>query len=261
MSKLLKSLVVVALLTGMLASCKGELKETYVVTSLKNAASGSVVSAGGKFCFDAPNVIGAYGNVALVREGRSIEFFVGDGIEGKLKGVEGKKIAIYARKYFSPYVHFMVDFMTAGSDTIQIGEVAARLAALRPAGQFTVPDDYIKISQDKLTPNRMTLKEIEEKKFQVAGAKVGFMQTTDETGAPVGRFTVNLKNVKFIINETSDGVLAILKAIQNEDGVFDGGLQYGTIPASRAEREKLGVGGEVKVGYFMYGGNVILLTI
>jgi len=261
MSKLLKSLVVVAIVAGMLVSCKGQLKETYVVTSIKNAANGTVISAGGKYCFEAPNVIGAYGNVALVREGHSIEFFVGDGIEGKLKGVEGKSFAVYARKYFSPYVHFMVDYMVAGTDTIQVGEVAAKLAALRPAGQFTPPEEYIKVAYDKLTPNRMTLKEIEEKKFQVAGAKVGFMQTTDDTGAPVGRFTINLKNVKFFVDEANEGALAILKAMQNENGAFEGGLQYGTIPTSRAERERLGVGGDVKIGYFMYGGNAVVLSI
>lgn len=261
MSKLLKSLVVVAILAGMLASCKGQLKETYVVTSIRNAANGTVVSAGGKFCFEAPNVIGAVGSIALVREGHAIEFFVGEGIEGKLKDVEGKSFAVYARKYFTPYVHFMVDYIVAGTDTIQVGEVAAQLAALRPAGQFSPPEEYIKVAYDKLTPNRMTLKEIEEKKFQVEGAKVGSMQTTDETGASVSKFTINLKSVKFVVDETNDGALAILKAIQNENGVFDGGLQYGTIPASRAERERLGIGGDVKIGYFMYGGNAVVLAM
>jgi hypothetical protein len=261
MSKLLKSLVVVALLVGILASCHGQLKETYVVTSIRNAANGTVVSAGGKYCFDSPNVIGAFGNVALIREGHAIDFFIGDNIEAKLKNVEGKKYALYVRKYFSPYVHFIIDFMTAGTDTIQVGEVAAKLPALRPMRDFTPPDDYIKIAYDKLTASRLTLKEIQEKKFQVAGAKVGFMQTTDESGASVGKFTINLKNVKFFVNETNDGVLAILKAMQNEDSNFDGGLQYGTIPASRSEREKLGIGGDVKIGYFMYGGNVVVLAM
>ena len=39
MSKLHKSLVVAILLTGVLAGCGGKIEETYVLTSLKNAAS------------------------------------------------------------------------------------------------------------------------------------------------------------------------------------------------------------------------------
>ena len=106
MSKLHKSLVVAILLTGVLAGCDGNVEETYVLTSLKNAAAGDVVSIGFKYSFDSPNVIGAANNVALVREGNRIEFFIGDGLEAKLKGVEGKQFTDGDPQVFHPVHSF-----------------------------------------------------------------------------------------------------------------------------------------------------------
>jgi hypothetical protein len=263
MSKLYKSLVVAALLTSVLAGCRGKVEETYVLTSLKNAASGNVVSVGFKYSFDSPTVIGVARNVALVREGNQIEFFVGDGLEAKMQGVEGKKFTIAARKYFSPYIHFIVDYMVAGSDTIQVGEPSGvKLPLLRAAAQFTAPDEYESIDLAKITPALPTLNDIKDKKFQVDNAKITHDEIP-EGGATVPYYVINLKNVRFFVDEPNDAMVAVLSAIAKEGKVFKGGVQYMSTPTSlsRDFRERLKAGGKVRVGYIVYGGNAVTIQL
>jgi len=263
MSKLYKSLVVAVLLTGILAGCRGKLEETYVLTSLKNAARGDVVSIGFKYSFDSPNVIGVANNVALVREGNEIEFFVGDGLEAKMQGVEGKKFTMATRKYFSPYIHFVVDYVVAGSDTIQVGEPSGvKLPLLRPMAQFTAPDDYESIDINKITPALPTLNDIKDKKFKVDTAKITHDQIA-EGGTPTWYYSINLKNVRFFVEETNDAMLAVMSAMVKEGKPFQGGMEYTSTPTSlsRDFRERLKAGGKVRIGYIMYGGNAITIQL
>jgi hypothetical protein len=263
MSKLHKSLVVAILLTGILASCHGKVEETYVLTSLKNATNGTVLSVGFKYSFDSPNVIGVANNVALVREGNEIEFFVGDGLEAKMKGVEGKKFTMATRKYFSPYIHYVVDYVVAGSDTVQVGEPAGvKLPLLRPAAQFSAPEDYESIDLNKITPALPALNEIKEKKFKVDNAMITHDQIP-EGGTSTWYYSINLKNVRFFVDETNDAALAVLGAMMNEGRLFEGGIQYTSTPTSlsRDFREKLKAGGKIKIGYIMYGGNSVTFAM
>ena len=258
MSKLHKSLVVAILLIGVLASCKGKVEETYVLTSLKNAATGDVVSIGFKYSFDSPNVISAANNVALVREGNRIEFFIGDGLEAKLKGVEGKQFAMATRKYFTPYIHFVVDYLMSGSDTIMVGEPSGvKLPLLRPEAQFTAPEDYIVVDLNKLTSSALTLKEIADKKFKVENAKI----ITEQVGTE-SKLVLKLKNVGFTVEETNDAMSAVMKALVKENKPFNGGVMYGAVPrGDRATRERLNIGGDVKIGYILFGGNAVMIQI
>lgn len=258
MSKLYKSLVVAILITGVFAGCKGNVEETYVLTSLKGAASGDVVSIGFKYSFDSPTVIGVANNVALVREGNQIEFFIGDGLEAKMQGVAGKQFTVATRKYFTPYIHFVVDYVMAGSDTIMVGEPSGvKLPLLRPAAQFTAPEEYVAVELNKLTSSALTLKDIEEKKFKVENGKITMEQIGDAQ-----KLVLRLKNVGFTVEEPNDAMLAVMKAIMTENKPFDGGVQYGTVPRSdRATRERLNIGGDVKIGYILYGGNAITISM
>jgi hypothetical protein len=260
MSKLHKSLVVAILLTGVLASCKGNVDETYVLTSLKNAAAGDVVSIGFKYSFDSPNVIGAANNVALVREGNRIEFFIGDGLEAKLKGVEGKQFTAATRKYFTPYIHFVVDYLISGSDTIMVGEPSGvKLPLLRPEAQFVAPEEYVVVELNKITSSALTLKDITDKKFKVENAKIVSEQIGTES-----KLVMKLKNVGFTIEEPNDAMLAVLKAVMNESKPFNGGVSYGSVVRSesaRTMREKMNIGGEVKIGYILFGGNAIMIQM
>jgi len=216
------------------------------------------VSIGFKYSFDSPNVIGASNNVALVREGNRIEFFIGDGLEAKLKGVEGKQFALATRKYFTPYIHFVVDYVTAGSDTITVGEPSGvKLPLLRPEAQFVAPEEYVTVELNKLTSSALTLKEIADKKFKVEGAKL----VSEQIGAE-SALVLKLKNVGFTIVEDNDAMRAVLKAIIGENKPFNGGVAYGSVPrGDRAMREKLNIGGDVKVGYILYGGNSIMIQM
>lgn len=258
MSKLYKSLVVAVLITGVFAGCKGNVEETYVLTSLKGASSGDVVSIGFKYSFDSPNVIGVANNVALVREGNRIEFFIGDGLEAKMQGVAGKQFTVATRKYFTPYIHFVVDYVTSGSDTIMVGEPSgAKLPLLRPESVFTAPEEYVAVELNKLTSSALTLKDIEEKKFKVENGKIVMEPVGDAQ-----KLVLRLKNVGFTIEETNDAMLAVMRAIMTEGKPFNGGVSYGTVPRSdRATRERLNIGGDVKVGYILYGGNAITIAM
>ena len=263
MSKLCKSFLVAILLTGILASCHGKVEETYVLTSLKNAVNGTVVSIGAKYSFDSPNIIGIANNVALVREGNEIEFFVGDGLEAKMKGVEGAKFTVATRKYFTPYTHFVVDYVMTGSDTIQVGEPSGvKLPLLRPLALFTAPEEYEAIDVNKITPALPNLNDIRDKKFKVANAKITHDEIP-EGGVSTWYYSINLKNVRFFVDETNDAVFAVLDAMMKEGKMFEGGVQYVSTPTSlsRDFREKLKSGGKIKIGYIMYGANAVTFAM
>ncbi len=258
MSKLFKFLAVAVLLSGVLAGCGGKLDDTYVATTLNEAARGEIVSPNFKYSFDTPSIIGAAKNVALVREGNIIEFFVGDGLADKTGQLEGKKFVVYARKYFTPYIHFMVDFIISGADTIQVGEVGVQLPNTRPAAQFTPPDEYEAIDTAKLTSSLGDLRDIADKKFKVDGAGVSWNQVGDSWA-----YSIGLKSVNFFVDETNDAMLAVLSAIAKEGKTFSGGVHYISTPTDlpREYRERYRSGGNVKIGYILYGGNALLISM
>lgn len=259
MSKLYKSLVVLFVLSGILASCGGKLEDTYVLATLKQACGNDLVSVGFKYSFDSPSFIGAAKSIALVREGNQIEFFIGQDIQDKVKDLQGKKYTVAARKYFTPYIHFVVDYIMVGADTIQVGDPSeVKLPNLRPMAGFTAPEEYETLDLGKITPNLATLNDIKDKKFKVAGAKITLEQVP-ESGATVPYYSVNLRNVRFFVDEQSDAMLAILDAIMNEGKTFEGGVSYETNPTSLSKdyRERFRSGGKVKIGYMVFGGNSV----
>lgn len=258
MSKLLKFLAVAVIFSSLFAGCGGGLEDTYLQTTLKDAARGDAVSLGLKYSFDTPKIIGAAKNAALVREDNVIEFFIGDGLADKAKQVEGKKYTVLARKYFTPYIHFMVDAIVADGDTIAVGETAVKLPNTRPEAQFTPSDEYEGLDTGKLSPSLATLNDIKDKKFKVDEARITWDQI------PEGwTYSLNFRNVRFFVDETNDAMLAILDASMKEGKAFKGGVQYVSDPTSmpRDYRERLRSGGKVKIGYVIYGGNALILSM
>jgi len=76
------------------------------------------------------------------------------------------------------------------------------------------------------------------------------------------RLVLRLKNVGFTIDETNDAMLAVIKAIMTENKTFNGGVSFGTVSmGARATRERLNIGGDVKIGYILYGGNAITISM
>ncbi len=253
MSRFIKSLLIVAVLSGFIAGCGGGVDETYVMVSLREATRGDVLSPGFKYSFDKPNFVAVHKNVGLVREGNLIEVFTGDGLEETLDKVDGGRYSVLARKFFEPIIHFNVDYIVMGADSMIVGAPyeAAIPNMLRTRDYNT--DEFIEVDLDKLTSNRLTLKEIQDAKFKVTDAKVMHEMIGDEM-----YYTLHLPKVRFIIEEPGDDIVLILKALMNENLYFTGGVSYGTIP-SQSTRNSTDSGGYVKVDYILYGNRYIVV--
>ena len=122
MSRYIKSFLIVALLSGFFAGCGGNVEETYIMTSVREATRGDLLSPGLKYGFDNPRLIAVYKNMALVREGNLIEFFVGEDLENAVEKVGGRRFVLGARKLYNPFIHFTADFFAAGGDSIKVYE-------------------------------------------------------------------------------------------------------------------------------------------
>jgi hypothetical protein len=253
MSRFMKSLLIVAILSGFIAGCGGGVDETYVMVSLREATRGDVLSPGFKFSFDKPNFVAAHKNVGLVREDNLIELFVGDDLEETLGKVAGGRFTVLARKFFEPVIHFNVDYLVMGADSMVVGTPyeAAIPNMLRMRDYNT--DDFLEVDLDKLTTNRLTLKEIQDSKFKVTNAKVMYEMINEEM-----QYTLHLANVRFVIEEPGDDIILVLKALMNENLFFMGGVTYGSIP-SQSMRRSADTGGYVKVDYIAYGNRYIVV--
>jgi len=253
MSRFLKSLLIVAILSGFIAGCGGGVDETYVMVSLREATRGDVLSPGFKYSFDKLNFVAAHKNVGLVREGNLIEVFVGDGIEEELGKVAGGRFTTLTRKFFEPVIHFNVDYFVMGADSMIVGvPYDAAIPTMLKMRDYST-DDFMEVDLDKLTTNRLTLKEILDTKFKVANAKVMYEMIGEEM-----QYTLHLPKVRFVIEEPGDEIILILKALINENLYFTGGVTYGSIP-SQTIRRSTDSGGYVKVDYIAYGNRYIVV--
>lgn len=256
MSKLFSTLAVAALIAGLFAGCGGDLEETYMMVSLREAGHGQVPSPGFKFGFDTPTFIAADGDLALVREGNLIEFFTGQDIENKIKMVEGRKFTVCARKVFSPMVHFTVDCFVAGGDTIKVGEPYS--VAFPAIIKGFDEGEYEGIDVTTLGPSTAKLGDIFNSKFIVDKATVSY-EEVDWPGFTGMAYLLNLPNIRFFVDDPAPEMELMLRAYMSENLYFDGGVQYGDRPAAstRNYRERTKIAGPVKLEYIRYGGSVL----
>jgi len=255
MSKLFSSILIVALLSIALAGCGEKVEETYILTTLREATRGDLLSPGFKYSFDNPNIIAMHKDLALVREGNLIELFIGQDLEPRLYSLSGKSFKILASKMFSPYVHFQVDYIVAGSDTIEIGpSMFMKPPRLINAVGYS-PEGFEEVELDKLTSHRLKLKTIKDKKFLIPNGKLAF-EEVNVKGSPTMLYTIHLKNVRFLVKDPSDGMQLIFKALIKENLYFDGGVSYENIP-SRKFRKETDSGGFVTVEFVKYGGRIL----
>lgn len=260
MSKSLTILLITVFLASLLAGCGGRIEENYVMTTVREASRGKLLTAGFKYGFDTPDFVAAHGNMALVREGNLIEFFTGEDIESKLERVTGRRFTVAARKLYSPRIHFTVDFMVAGGDTITVGEP---YNAAFPALLRTIEEENFKeVDVSRIGPSTTALKDIFNTKFLLGGARVGW-EEVEWMGEKMMAFTLNLDNVRFIVDDPSDSMALVLKALLNENIYFDGGIAYGDRPptSTRSYRTRTKIGGKVTIDFIRYGGQIAITPI
>ena len=253
MSRFFKSFLIVALLAGFIAGCGGSVDETYVAVSLREATRTTVLSPGFKFGFESPNFVAVHKNVGLVREGNLIEIFVGDGLEEEISKLAGGRFMAGTRKFFDPVIHFNVDFLAAGNDTVMVGEpYEAAIPSLLKTRDFST-DDFDEIELDKITSNRLTLKDLPETRFKVKDAKVMYEMIGEEE-----KYTIHLPKTRLIVKDPGDDIVLILKALMNEQLYFTGGVSYGEIP-SQSFRRNYDSAGEVTIDYIAYGNRYVVV--
>jgi hypothetical protein len=257
MPKLLSVLLGVALMAGVIAGCGGGLEETYMDATLREATRGDLLSPGFKFAFKSPNIVATNGHLALVREDNLIEIFKGAELAKKLDQVSGKNYVMGARKLFSPLIHFTVDFLATGMDTVKVGRAYdAGLPNLLKATEFTA-DEYEDINVGALNWSTRTLKEIINTRFNIEEARLYHEEVEAPDGATRMEYVLELTNVRFIIDDPSPGMELFLKALINEGLYFKGGVDYGDRPdTSQRYRRNTKIGGKIKVKYIEYGNRV-----
>ncbi len=253
MSRFFKSFLLVAILAGFVAGCGGGVDETYVAVSLRDATRTDVLSPGFKFGFDSPEFVAVHKNVGLVREGNLIEIFVGDGLEDEISKISGGRFTVGARKFFDPVIHFNVDFLVVGSDTVVVGEpYEVAIPSLLKMRDFST-DDFDEIELDKITSNRLTLRDLPETRFKVTDAKIMYEMIGEEE-----MYTIHLPNTRLVVKEPGDDIIIILKALMNEQLYFTGGVSYGEIP-SQSFRRNYDSAGEVTIDYIAYGNRYVVV--
>jgi hypothetical protein len=260
MSRTLRVFLITALLAVFFVGCGGKIEETYIVTTVREASRGDLLSPGFKYCFDNPTIVAAHGNVALIREGNLIEFLTGDGLEGKLAQAQGKRFMIGVRKLYSPRIHFTCDHIVAGGDTIMVGEP---YEVMFPALLKTIEEENFKdVDVSSLGPSTTRLKEIFDSKFILNQAHVGW-EEVEWAGTTMMVFTLNRDNIRFIVDNPSEQLALILKALMNENLYFDGGVNFGGRPpaATRNYRTRTKIGGKVEIDFIRYGGQVAITPI
>ncbi len=260
MSKLLNTILITALFASVLAGCGGKHEENYIMTTVREASRGDLISPGFKYAFEAPNVVAAHSNMALVREGNLIEFFTGVDIENKLERVKGKRFTIAARKLYTPRIHFTVDFLLAGGDTIKVGEP---YEVVFPALLKSIEvENFKEVDLSSLGPSTLALKPIYNTKFLLKNANVGW-EEVEWMGETQKVFTLNLDNVRFIVDNPSDQLGLVLKALMSEHVYFDGGVSFGDRPATstRDYRTRTKIGGKVSIDFIRYGGQIAITPI
>lgn len=256
MSRLVSSLIIASFMLGVFAGCGGELEETYMEVSLREANFDQIASPGYKFSFDTPDFVAANGSVSIVREENLLEFFTGYGIENLLEGVEGSNYSVGVIKRFSPSVHYLVKYIAMGNDTTFVDPPMENPLPNIVKGFDDSP--YEEIDLDELNYSTRTTSDIIDLQFKLPKAAVTY-EEIEYGGEPEMSYMLNLPNVRFIVDSPSDDAVLFLKALMNEEHYFNGGVRFGDRPtnATRNYRRANKIAGKVTVEYINYADKFI----
>lgn len=237
-------LLVLASLLVVLGCGEEENVDPYAEVTLEQATRGPVViSKGFKYKLRNPEFVEMQGHVALIREGNIMEFVVGRSIADKIVGMDKTNLELNVVKKYTPYVHFKVEQVVSGTDTVFISQAGAiDYPKIHSAADFTAKDhdDY---NLDELRHDRSAnLEKARDKQFFVTGT----VSLVEEDGEEV--WMLSGKRTKFRITEPDDGVSIALKMIAKGDGVFEGGITF-TEVEPWAERRNNQISGDVVVDF------------
>jgi hypothetical protein len=256
MSRLVSLFIIAVVVLGVFAGCGGELEETYMDVSLREANFGQIASPGYKFSFGNTEFVAANGAVSVMREENLLEFFTGYGIENLMEGIKGRNYSVGVTKRFSPYVHYLVDFIVVGQDTTFVDPPMGDPLPNIVKGFDDTP--YEEIDLEDLNYSTRTTSDIIDLQFKVPEARVTYEETTYD-GDPEMAYILRLPNVGFIVDSPSEDAVLILQALMNEGYYFNGGVRFGDRPSNstRNYRRANEIAGKVTVEYINYGDKVI----
>ena len=240
------SLVLAGLLV--IFGCGEEKKvDPYAQVSLEQATRGPVViSKGFKYKLVNPQVVGAHGHVAFVREGNIMEVVVGRSIADKLASIDMKNFQLNVKKQYQPYVNFKVEQIVSGTDTVFItGAGAIDYPKLYPAASF-VSKDHEDYNLDRLKYNRSAdLEKARDKQFRVTGT----VSIAEEDGEQV--YMLSKDGTTCRIVDPDDGISIVLKQLADNKLPFDGGITF-TEVEPWADRRQNQISGDVVVDFVKY---------
>jgi hypothetical protein len=225
--------------------------DPYALVTLHQATHGKVVSKGFKYRFENPSILAMNDHLGLIREGGLIEFISGRSLESKLDGVSGD-IQLCVVKEYSPYVHFRVEKIYTGTDTVFISQAGAiSYPKISKAEEYT-PTGYAEFSVDRFPFNKTAfLKDQVDKKFAVT------CQVMEEEEEGETFFVLAGKESKLKITEPTDGISLMLKMLHKNNYSFEGGFTFTEYEENFPYRKSTGIVGTVEIEYIKYGNTII----
>jgi len=228
--------------------CGEETKvDPYAEVTLEQATRGpAVISKGFKYKLRNPEIVESYGHLALVREGNIMEFVVGRSIADKLASIDLKNYELNVVKMYQPFVHFKVEQVVSGTDTVFIsGAGAIDYPKLFPAEGFKFAE-HEEYDLDRLRYNRSAdLEKARDKQFRVTGT----VSVVEEDGEEV--YMLSGKSSTCRIIDPDHGVSLVLKLLVANNLGFDGGITFIEVEPW-AERRNNQISGDVMIDYVKY---------
>lgn len=249
--------LVAALAVVLVAGCGGEKNvDPYATVTLRQATYGPpVISKGFKYKLVNPEILEATGHLALIREGDITSLLAGRSLADKLENVDKSHVTFNVVKKYSPYVHFKVDEVISGQDTVFISQAGSvLLPEIIPGDQFT-SSDYDATDLNRFRWNDSGgLQRMVEKKYAVKGDVV----QVEEDGNEVWM----LKNDRtaFRITDPTDGMTLILRLMEKNKIPFEGGITYNEVEDWPARRNNH-IAGSVSVDWMRFAGKVFKASV
>ena len=238
----------VVIVSLLVIGCGEETKvDPYPEVTLTQATEGpSVISKGFRYKLRNPQIVEKHGHLALIREGDIMEFVVGRSIADKLESMDLNNYELNVKKLYQPFVHFKVEQVVSGTDTVFIGQAGAIDYPKLTDAEGFVSRDHDDYSLDRLRYNRSAdLEKARDKQFKVTGT----VSVVEEDGEEV--WMLNGKTTVCRIVDPDHGVSLVLKLLVANNLEFDGGITFIEVEPW-AQRQRNQICGDVMIDFVKY---------